>query len=441
MAGDLELAWLRRVAAGRQAMALPAYRAAVDQFRAALAIRPEPGPIWLELGRAEELSGRPDLAAGTYRALADRARRSGEAAQEAAALVRLFELAGRDMASPPREELFEEALEAAHDAGAPDLEAEAELARAQAQAYRGELGAARARVWAVQRRIATLDRPDLAARCFNLGSFVSLAQGRWTDAIQLSRRAASGYRRLGEMLMWLDSRGYEVSALVFLGDWRAALRRARRALMLAQRLDNPWQICNLSLGEAWALRDGGSLDEAHRSAERGVAAAEEARFEPLRVLNAAVAGRCRRELGDVAGAIEAHQHLMPAAREVGSVARAAVAEELCADHVAAGDWEAAATAAAEAEASRGEMVMFSLVALGDLAEARLRAGARFEIPELPEGERYRLVRLRAEAVIAEHSGDRNAADDARRQALAIAEQLSLRVEAAQLREETLSVPR
>lgn len=432
MAGDLELAWRRRVEAGRQAMSLPAYRAAADQYRAALAIRPEPGPVWLELGRAQELAGHPDLAGATYRALADRARRSGEPAQEAAALVRLFELAGRDVGSPPEEELFEEALEAARDAGAADLEAEAELARAQVQAYSGELSAARASVEAIERRVAGLGRPDLAARCLNLSAFVSLAQGRWTDTVRLSRRAAAAYRALGESLMWIDSTGYEVSARVFLGDWRGALRRARRALAEAERLANPWQICNLSLGEAWALRDGGRLEEGQRSAERGVSAGEEAGFEPLRVLNAAVAGRCRRELGDLAGAMEIHQRILPSARGVGSVARAGVAEELCADHTAAGDWESAAAAAAEAEAGRGEMVMFSRLSLWTVARARLRAGAGFEMPELPEGERYRLVRLRTEAVIAEHSGDRKTAEEANRQALAIAEQLSLPVESREL---------
>lgn len=434
MAGDLDLSWRYRLQAGRDAMALPAYRAAVEHYRAAIAIRPAPGQVWLDLGRAHELAGRSDLARDTYQMLVDRARRAGDTLHEAAALVRLGELAGRDLASSPPDHLLEEAADAAAEAGDPALQLEAALAAAQIRAYRGELTRARKDVEAAHRRARSVDRPELLARCVNLRAFVSQTQGRWQEALALARQAARAYGRLGEDLMRLDSIGYEVCALVFLGDWRAALRKVRRALVDAERLGNPWARCNLSLVEGWALREGGQLEAALASAERGIGAGVEAGFLPLEVLNTALAGRCRREMGDLGGALEVHERSLDDARRLGALAQLIFAEELCADHAQAGSWNEAERWAAEAVEMWGEAHMFAHLSLWTVAQARLRAVGQFEPPELPAGERYRLVRLRVTAVMADHLDRRADSEQACREALAIAERLELPVEVRQLTE-------
>lgn len=438
LAGDLELAWSRRLEAGREAARVAAHRAAADHFRAAIAIGPDMADTWLALGRAEELSGRSDLAADTYRMLAERSERAGRPADEAAAWLRLAELAGRDIAAGLPHELFARAAEAAADSGDVALQLEAGIALTQVHAYRGELRLAAAEVDAAAQRATSLGRDDLLARTQNLGAFVHQAQGEFHESLALARRAIASYRRLGDDLMRLDSTGYETAALVFLGEWRSALRRVRRALSEAQRLENPWAVANLSLVESWALRDGGMLDEALAAAERGAAAAEVAGFTPLLVLNAAIGGRCRRELGDVAGALHHHTSMIEAARAVGSVGRQTMTEELCADHAVAGDWDAAATWAAESIAAWGEMRMFGYLSLWAVAEASLRSGGAFAMPTLPAGRRYDVVRLRAEAVVARCRGSRDSADDARTRALAVAEELGLTVESRELRSELAS---
>ncbi len=435
LAGRLDLALDLRLRAASEAMALPAYRAAADQYRAAIAIEADVLEAWLGLGRAEELSGRSDLAADTYRRLADRSREAGRPSDEAAALVRLSELAGRDLAAVPPTELIAAAAEAADDAADEGLRLEAELAEAQVLAYRGSLARARSAVQAAQRRAARTERSDLVARCLNLAAFIAQAEGRWEVALPLARQAASAYRALGEQLMVLDSIGYEVASLVFLGRWRDALRRVRRPLDEAARLDNPWAVCNLSLGEAWALRDGGRLEEALASAERGVAAAVRAGFVPLQVLNGALAGRCRRELGELSGAARVHQEMLQIARNLDGVAMQCVLEELTADAVTAGDWEAAASWAGQAIARWGEMRMFAFLSLWTVAEACLRSNAAFTIPTLPAGDRYGLVDMRTRAVLAQHAGAQDEAARYRQDCLALAEDLGLAVEAHELREE------
>jgi tetratricopeptide (TPR) repeat protein len=142
VAGELDVAWHKRLDAGSAAMELPAHRVAAEHFAAAIALRPLPSPAWLELGRAHELAGRADVAAGTYRALLDRARQAGEPALEAAALVRLGELEGRAFAEGLPDQLLEEAGEVAAEAGDQAMELEAVLAVAQVAAYRMDLGRA-----------------------------------------------------------------------------------------------------------------------------------------------------------------------------------------------------------------------------------------------------------------------------------------------------------
>ena len=440
MAGDLELAWARRMQAGREAMDLPAHRAAADHFTAAIAIRPQPGPAWLELGRAQELSGRSDAAAETYRMLLDRSRRLGEVAHEAAALARLAELEGRKLGEGAPEALLEEAADAAAATEDPVVAIQVALTATQVRAYRMELSGARVEAEDILRRARAARDPELVARASNLLAFVAMAAGDWERAVEPSRRAAAAYRRLGAGLMRIDSEGYETGCLVFLGAWRTGLRRARRALRDAERLQNPWAVCNLSPLEAWALHDAGQLEAALRSAERGMEAGVRAGFSPLRLMNAALAGRCRRELGDLDGALARHAALVDEARELWSVTNQVVAEELCADHAAAGDWTEAARWAGESVERWGEARMFCHLSLWTVADALLRAGEGFEPPRLPGGDRYRVVALRTRAVMDAHAGRPAAATAARCEALEIAERLELPILVRQLRAEVDRAP-
>lgn len=434
LSGLADLAWERRLQAAKEASDVAAFRVAADQLRAAIALRPDVSSTWLDLGRAEELSGNADLASATYERLVQRARRSGRVDDEAAALVRLAELAGRRLSSPPPVELFEEAADAAREAADAALQAEAALAAAQVDAYRGLLKRAESTVDAVSDALQSAGSDELRARCLNLGAFIQQAQGRWRRALDLSREAQRAYRLLGDAVMEVDSAGYELASLVFLGRWRDALRRARRVMARAESLDNPWAVSNIALTEAWGLRDGGRLEEARETADRGARAAQAADFAPLQVLNTLLAGRCCRELGNVSRALQTHNALIDLTAHMDGVAYQAVAEELCADHAAAGDWMSAAHWARESIARWGEMTMFTWLSLWLVAEAVLRDGGAFALPALPDTPRYDLVRLRTEAIVARHHGDNSRSVRLLREALNVAEQLELGPEAAELRE-------
>lgn len=436
LSGQAGLAWDRRVQAAREASGVAAHRVAADQLRAAIALRPDDAATWLDLGRAEELAGRSDLAADTYRRLVERTRKSGQVDAEAAALVRLAELAGRNVTAGAPVDLLAEAAEAARDAADVALQVDAALTSAQVDAYRGDLARADATLDGVVRIAATAGRPELIARSHNLRAFIRMGQGRWAEVPDLSRRAQRIYRSLGDPVMELDSRESEIAALVFLGDWRGAARRAERALARAEGLRNPWAVSNASLNWSWALRDGGELDEALAVAERGRLAAIEAGFLPLQVLNAQIGGRCRRELGDVDGAVRAHESLVELARDMDGVAYLVLAEELCADHAVRGDWTAAAHWAREAVSQFGEASMFAHLSIWHVAAAQLRAGEPATVPDLPDTPRYDVVRLRCDAVIAQHDGRTRDAARLRREALDLAERLMLRIDADELRAES-----
>ena len=148
-----------------------------------------------------------------------------------------------------------------------------------------------------------------------------------------------------------------------------------------------------------------------------------------------MAGRCRRELGDVEDALSRHGALVDEARALWAVANQVVAEELCADHAAAGDWGEAGRWAQESVDRRGEGRMFCHLSLWTVADALLRSGRRFEAPGLPAGDRYRVVALRTRAVVEAHAGRAAAAAAARTEALEIAERLELPVLVRQLRAE------
>lgn len=432
MAGNADVAWEKRLEAGHAAMGLPAHRVAAEHFAAAIALRPQPSPAWLELGRAHELAGRADAATATYRALLDRARHAGEPGLEAAALVRLGELEGRTFAEGLSDQLLGQAGEVAAEAGDHAMELEAVLAAAQVAAYRMELGRAELEGKLALRRARRLRRPDLVARSLNLLGFVYQGQGRWKLSMQVARRAAAAYGSLGEDLMRIDSEGYVVVGLVFVGNWKQGARLGRRLLGEARRLQNPWAVAHICLVLGWALYDGGRLDEARRLADDGQEAAAQAGFLPLQVLNAALGGRCRRDLDQLDAALQVHRQAWQWSQRLNALALQAIAEELCADHAAAGAWDEAAAWAEESRRLWGGNRMFLHLAAWTVAEALLRKGAAYSPPELPEGDRYRLVGLRVEAVVEHHAGRAAAAQSALREARDLALRLDLPRQAAEL---------
>jgi DNA-binding SARP family transcriptional activator len=432
LAGNVDMAWEKWLQAGHAAMGLPAHRVAAEHFAAAIALRPRPSPAWLDLGRAYELGGRADAAAATYRALLDRARRAGESALEAAALVRLGEFEGRAFSEGHTDELLEEAGEVAAGAGDQAMELEAVLAAAQVAAYRMELVRAELEGKVALRRARRLHRPDLVARSLNLLGFVYQGQGRWKLTLQVARRAAAAYAALGEDLMRIDSEGYVVAGLVFGGDWKEGARLGRRLLGEARRLQNPWAVAHMCLVLGWALYDGGRLDQARRLADDGQQAAGEAGFLPLQVLNAALGGRCRRDLEQLEAALEVHRQAWQWSQHLNALALQAIAEEICADHAAAGRWDEAASWAEESRRHWGGTKMFVHLGAWTVAEALLRKGAAYSPPELPEGDRYRLVGLRVAEVVGRLAGRRETAESALRDARDLALGLNLPLQVAEL---------
>jgi hypothetical protein len=134
------------------------------------------------------------------------------------------------------------------------------------------------------------------------------------------------------------------------------------------------------------------------------------------VLNAALGGRCRRELHQLDAAIELHRQAWVWSQNLNSLALQATAEELCADHAPSGHWDEAAVWAEESRRSWGEAKMFVHLAAWTVAEALLRKGAAYSPPELPEGDCYRLVALRVDAVVERLAGRSATAESALRAA-------------------------
>jgi hypothetical protein len=223
-----------------------------------------------------------------------------------------------------------------------------------------------------------------------------------------------------------------VTGLVFGGDWKAGAKLGRRLLREARRLQNAWAVAHMCLGLGWALYDGGRLQEAQQVADDGLEAARETSFLPLQVLNAALGGRCRRDLYQFDAALELHSQAWQWSQRVNTLALQAIAEELCADHAAIGRWDEAARWAEESRRWWGEAKMFAHLSGWTVAEALLRKGALYSPPELPDGDRYRLVALRTEAVVARLAGRPAPAESALGEARELASRLDLPLQAAEL---------
>jgi DNA-binding SARP family transcriptional activator/predicted ATPase len=390
--------------------------------------------LHLQLGRAHELAGERTEAQEVYTALLERARVGGDGALAGRTLNRLATLAAQEFRGRERPlALLREARAAAEAAGDRLGLAETEWNLAQTAAYWMDLAAARRHGARALRLARALDRPDLVARAL-MGVAFAERYDRWAQSAANAERAAARYAALGNRALQADALCVAAAARVRFGQAGAALARAREAREISEAIENTDGRINSGRELAMALLETGAYGEAQACARDTVEVARRAGYRPLLGLSLITLGNIQRGCHATAEAISAHTEAsaLIEAQSLGHL-RELVASELCADAIAAGDWDTARLQAERALAHRNPQVPAIGFTRWQEAAARVQAGALETAAadlaafgaRLGANRRYRLVHRRGLAIVAAAGGDPAGARDQLGGALLLADALGL----------------
>jgi DNA-binding SARP family transcriptional activator len=423
------------LAAGEAALRLFAVRDAITHFERALTIQATPH-LYSQLGRAHELTNAPDKARESYEALLKLAREGKEASSECLALNRLAALTVYDLSNlSAAEALLQEALKVAEKSGDRASLADTELNLAQLGIYRTDVAWMQTHGERALTLARDLDSSELLARALNQLAFAETVWGQLATAILHADEARGLYAALGNRAMEADSLCLFSDACVRFGELERGLAAARAADAISNEIENAWGQANSAIRLGLGLLEGGAYDEALKTARAGADAARRNNIPQLLALNLVVVGGVYRALSAVDEARAAHEEILQLATAMHyAYFEEMAASELCADCAAVGDWEGAAAHARRALTLRDpNVIAFPAFSRWAETEALCRSGEvesaakdvqRFG--ELSEGNRrYRVVYLRALAVLAQVRGDVEGMKAHLREAVAIAESIGL----------------
>lgn len=215
---------------------------------------------------------------------------------------------------------------------------------------------------------------------------------------------------------------------------------ARQCLTLSQSINNSWGQASALLHLARGLLETGEFTEALRAAERGLAVAGGTAY--VNGLLRVMLGSIHRALYNLDRARALHQEALAEAAAQGLLPayQSMVTAELCADCMAAQEWDDAKQFARQTAAHRsytvlpsGNLLWPEVLALTWAGEADLADGLvrRYEIA-LGNFRRHQVSLLRAQAIRAGARGDFGAAVGCLRSATALAEAIGLPDELWQL---------
>lgn len=435
-AGLNEEAYVLLVEAGNAAMRLFAMRSAIIYYEQALTLREGEMSLLESLGRAYELVNNWASARGVYERLLGYARSAGDAAAECIALNHLATIAAQGFFELPRAlGLLQEATEAATRSGQDMRRAETEWSSSQIFFYVWELDRAQTHAERALALARSLENTDLAARSLNILAYIAAVSYAPVEEVRAQANASRAlFAQLGNRAMEVECLTIIAIALVFSGFPNETLATGQEGYAIAREIENPWGQANCAYPMVFALIELGKHDEALDLARVGVEAARAAGHPPILVFNLSALGRAFRARGDFESARQAHLEANAIAERlhhpfVGELG----ALDLCADHAAAGEWQAAYPYARAALALRKYERLYPGFTFALETETLVRAGetdaadadvSRFGA-HIRANVRAQMQYLAARAIVAKARGDLSAAEAHGRAAHALATELGL----------------
>lgn len=402
------------VEAGNEALNLSAPRDAITYYERARTladdtlINPE---LYLQLGRAYELTDEPARASETYRELLAHAQATEQAAAQAKALNRLAILALQDLDEGNGHALATQALERATAAQDEALIAETNWTVTQIFMYMGDNVNALAHGEQTLAQARVLNQPELLARTLNVLAYIYGGVGRVLRAVDAANESRDLFRALGNRAMEVDSLVQVSSAQRRMGQTSASTATARSAYALSRATENEWGAIDATLQGALTLLEGGEFGEALADAQRGLDAARTRHMPILMMIGQLMLGVIYREMLAYAEARTVLTGMLNVKLVPAIVAT--VQAELAAVCALAGDWQAALDYAARAFVTGAHPLMLIRTGLPLEAEALVRGRAAASAQKLVEdfrglvhdNPRYEIVYLRAAAVLAHDRGE------------------------------------
>lgn len=280
-------------------------------------------------------------------------------------------------------------------------------------------------------------QPHLIARSLNVIAYIGLVTGAPVEeVVSQAQEARHLYVELGNRALEADCLWVIASAWVHTGYPQRCIAAGREGIAISREIENAWGFANNAYNLALGLLECGEYTEALEIAQSGVAQARSG-HPPTLVFNLLVLGEIYRALGAVELALSAHQ-------EAGAVAAKLrqpfvsewVAADLCADYALAGEWTQAYECARQALSLRTYQWAYPGFTRWHETEAMLHEDNsqdaaqdvyKFgeQLHHFGEVQRYRVMHLRAAAVLAEWQGETAEAIAYLRQALMQAEAIGL----------------
>jgi DNA-binding SARP family transcriptional activator len=424
-----EPAFRYSLAAGDDAMRLFAVRDAVVHYEQALTLatgavqisNPQsPIPtghnvsnlhhLYLQLGRAYELTNQWDQARAVYEAMLTFAQESTAPEMECTALNRLATSAAQvNYDIETATEFLQRALRVAENCGDKEVLAETEWNLAQLSAYTWQMEASlahaeRALVLAQQMKL-----PELTGRSLTVLGFAENGLARWEEGEAHYEEARSLYKSLGNRALEAESLCGVVRARINLGQPQAAVDPARAAHALNLETGNQWGQAVSAFHLGMTLLECGEYGEALAVTRTGVGVARTIYgFAPLPILNLTVLGQIYRAMLALDAAQAAHWEAMTISesRPYQPLLRMTAAE-LCTDCALAGDWDAAQRYARQSLAATHHSLLHGGLWHWSIIEALLHSGdaalAQAEVARFGQyyghSRRYRISYLRCLAAL------------------------------------------
>lgn len=425
----IEPAFRYSLAAGDEAMALFAVRDAVAHYEQALTLATvDLSPqnrqnqisnlkhLYLQLGRAYELTNVWDKARTMYETLLTLAQEVNLPEAECAALNRLATLAAQINYDIDQATAFlQRAIRVAEGCGDPVALAEAEWNLAQIRVYIWDIEGSMLHAQRALALARQLDLPELTGRSLTVLGFAENGAARWVESESHYQEARHLYAALGNRALEAESLCGIARARANLGQPYTAIDLARTAHTLNLESDNAWGQAVSALNLGFVLLEANEWSEALAVAKTGVGFAQAVSgFAPLPILNLTVLGNTYRAMLALEAAQAAHREAIAISesRPHQPLLRM-TASEMCVDCGLGGDWEAAYRYARQSLAAHNHSLLHGGLYHWYVTEALLRGGdltlARTDAQrfgrQFGHSRRYQMPYRRCLAVLAKWEGD------------------------------------
>ncbi|MEZ4664908.1 MAG: AAA family ATPase [Caldilineaceae bacterium] len=453
-AGAMQPAFRYCLQAGHEALAAFALSQALAHYRQAQALQKEPTvaasitqaeslSLALQLGRALELQNDWEAARTVYGDLRAHAQQAGWPTVECTALNRLANLYSWQAQSYQQAMsllMAARELAAQHHDQAGMVETLCNLA--QLHMYLDQPEALEFGEEAVQ-LARQLDAPLLLAQSLNALGHAYQNRGRWEAIIPLAHEARQLYAQLGDRVM--EAEQYTMLAMEYcnMGEAAQSLAAGYRALALTEALENQWGQAFAAFALAMMLSETEQVQEGLRLAQRSVDLVAPLGIPPVHIIAVAALGVNQLADGQWSQAAATLAAAAEMNRTNGDMAgnREMLASYQCLAALCLQQWTPAADFARQAGQARGAERSLS-AALPRWAEVAAllhvgeQAAAAAELQRLAHwaasSPRLQLCHLRAQIEFLRHEGNHVDAEELRRQAAALAAELGLPHESAQL---------